>query len=87
MNDGYDVVSHLLATEKSVKMMEAENKLVLVVDRRAKKNEIREAVEKIFNVKVVGVTTLITPKGKKKAYVKLHASTPALDVATNMGLM
>jgi len=87
MKDCYKIVKYPLATEKSVKLMEAENKLIFIVDRKARKSEIKEAVQEIFNVKVKKVNTLITPGGKKKAYVKLGEGTSALDVATNLGLM
>jgi ribosomal protein L23 len=35
---------------------------------------------------VIKVTTLITPKSEKKAYVKLAAENPAVDITTKMGL-
>ncbi len=80
------VIIHPLSTEKSLRLMESENKLVFVVQRTAKKQEIKEAIEKTFNAKVVNVNTLI--KGsKKRAYVTFSAETPAIDIATNLGLM
>lgn len=82
-----NVIKYPLSTEKSIRLMESENKLIFVVDNRSKKPEIKEAVEKIFKVKVEKVTTLITPKGKKRAYVRLSPETPALDIATDLGLM
>ncbi|MEM4671831.1 MAG: 50S ribosomal protein L23, partial [Desulfurococcaceae archaeon] len=39
------------------------------------------------NVKVAEVKTLITPKGEKKAYVKLHPEYKATEVATRLGIM
>jgi len=81
------VIKYPLATEKSIRLMEAENKLIFVVDMHAKKEEIKKAIEKTFKVKVIKVTTLLSPKGIKKAYVKLSPETPALDVATDLGLM
>jgi len=81
------IIKHPLATEKAVRIMEAENKLIFVVDRKANKQEIKKEVEEMFKVKVLKVNTLITPEGKKRAYVKLDVSTPAIDVATSMGLM
>lgn len=67
--------------------MESENKLLFVVDKRANKGEIKEAVEKAFNVKVVKVHTYISHGGDKRAYVKFSDETPAIDVATKLGLM
>ena len=82
-----NVIKHPLSTEKSIRLMESENKLVFVVDRRATKKEIKKAIEETFKTKVIGVKTLIGTKGEKRAYVKFSAATPAIDIATNMGLM
>lgn len=81
------VIKYPLSTEKSIRLMESENKLIFVVELKAKKPEIKEAIEKTFKVKVVKVTTLVTPKGQKRAYVRLSPETPALDIATDLGLM
>ena len=81
------ILKYPLSTEKSIRLMESENKLIFVVDMKAKKQEIKQAIEKTFKVKVKKVTTLITPKGQKRAYVRLSPETPALDVATDLGLM
>jgi len=85
--DPYTILKHPLSTEKAVRLMEAENKLIFVVLRTSTKKQIKEAIEKAFNVKVLSVNTLITNKGKKKAYVKLSPQTPAVDVATSLGLV
>lgn len=85
--DPFKIIQYPLATEKSVRVMEMENKLILIVFRKSNKQQIKEAVEKAFNVKVVNVNTLITNTGLKKAYVKLSQETPAIDVATQLGLI
>ncbi|HLC56542.1 MAG TPA: 50S ribosomal protein L23 [Candidatus Nanoarchaeia archaeon] len=85
--DPYAIIKYPLATEKSVRVMEAENKLIFIVDLKANKNQIKKAVEEMFKVKVLKVNTETTSKGLKKAYVKLSIETPALDVATQLGLM
>ena len=87
MKDAYTVVKYPLTTEKNVRMMQEENKLVFIVDRKSNKIEIKKAVEEVFNVKVVKVNTTILPTGKKKAYVKLSPDSLAIDVATDLGLM
>jgi len=83
----YQIIKYPLATEKAVRLMESENKLIFIVDRRAKKEDIKKAIEAAFKVKVSKITTLITPKGEKKAYAKLSMDTPAMDVATQLGLI
>ncbi len=82
----YDIIKNPLMTEKAVRLMESENKLIMIVDKKASKPEIKKAVEEIFKVKVVKVNTLIQ-KNKKKAYVELSKDTPAINVATQLGLM
>lgn len=86
MKDAYDIIKNPLMTEKAVRLMESENKLIFIVDKKAKKPEIKKAMEEIFKVKVLKVNTLIL-KGKKKAYIKLSPETPAIDIATQLGLM
>ncbi|MBW2966031.1 50S ribosomal protein L23 [Candidatus Woesearchaeota archaeon] len=85
--DPYNIVKCPLSTEKSIRLMESENKLIFVVNKKAKKTEIKKAIETIFKVKVIKVNTFVSSKGEKRAYVKFSADTPAIDVATQMGLM
>jgi large subunit ribosomal protein L23 len=84
--ENHEVISHLISTEKEIRLMESENKLLFAVSKRAKKQDIKKAVESLFNVKVMTVNTLLKG-GKKKAYVRLAPESPAIDVATQMGMM
>jgi len=63
--DTYSVIKRPLITEKSTTARDEENKYLFEVDRRATKIEIRNAVEKIFKVRVLDVRT-INMTGKKK---------------------
>jgi len=54
-----------LITEKSEMISEKENKACFVVHRRANKIEIKNAIEKAYNVSVVSVNTAVMP-GKAK---------------------
>ena len=85
--DPYKIIKYPLTTEKAVRLMESENKLIFIVDRKSNKDSIKKAVEEAFKVKVSKINTMITPQGLKKAYVKLSIETPAIDVATQLGLM
>ncbi|TKJ17461.1 50S ribosomal protein L23 [Candidatus Woesearchaeota archaeon B3_Woes] len=85
--DSYGIIKHPLSTEKSLRLMESENKLIFVVDKKANKHDIKKAIEDIFKAKVIKINTLITQDGYKRAYVKFSNETPAIDIATNMGLM
>lgn len=80
------VIKHPLATEKSIRLMESNNTLVFVVDIKAKKFDIKEAIEKQFTAKVEAVRTHIR-NGEKRAFVRFAKETPAIDIATNLGLM
>ncbi len=83
----YRIIKYPLATEKAVRLMESENKLLFVVDNNAKKHEIKEAIEKEFKLKVVKVNTLFDRDGNKRAYISVSPETPAIDVVTQLGLM
>lgn len=85
--DPHKIVKFPLSTEKSIRLMEKENKLIFVVDLKADKSEIKKAIEELFKVKVIKVNTEVSPKGEKRAYVKLSMETPAIDIATELGLM
>ncbi|HXH14185.1 MAG TPA: 50S ribosomal protein L23 [Alphaproteobacteria bacterium] len=65
MTDPYGIIQRPLITEKSLAQNSEHNKVSFLVDRRANKQEIREAVERIFAVKVVAVNTVFI-KGKRK---------------------
>ncbi|MBW3013758.1 50S ribosomal protein L23 [Candidatus Woesearchaeota archaeon] len=85
--DPYDVILFPLSTEKGVRLMEGENKLLFVVDKRANKQEVKKAIETIFKVKVASVNMLNTVKGQKRAYIKFSFETPAIDIATDLGMI
>ncbi len=85
--DNYKVIKYPLSTEKSIRLMEAENKLIFVVDKKSTKKEIKKAIEDMFKVMVVSVNTFVNADGEKRAYVKFSAKNPAIDIATQMGLM
>jgi large subunit ribosomal protein L23 len=74
-----------LLTEKSSRETELFNRYAFVVNLKANKNHIKNAVEKFFNVKVVSVHTAVLPgkvkragrgfkktSSSKKAYVQLQ---------------
>jgi len=86
-SEPYKTVKYALSTEKGVRAMEGENKLLFVVDYNANKSDIKKSIESMFNVKVEKVNMLITPKNQKRAWVRFSEETPAIDVATELGLI
>jgi len=85
--DPWSIILYPLLTEKSIGKIEAENKIIFIVNRNSNKRQIKWAAERAFNVKVVKVTTLIDRKGRKKAWIQLSKEYPATDIATRLGMM
>lgn len=85
--DNYNIIKYPLSTEKSIRLMESENKLIFVVNKKATKKEIKKAVEDMFKVEIDDVNTFINAEGEKRAYVKFSSKNPAIDIATQLGLM
>jgi large subunit ribosomal protein L23 len=54
-----------MVTEKSMSFKDSENKVVFEVHPKANKKEIKDSVEKLFNVKVLAVNTM-NVSGKKR---------------------
>lgn len=80
------VLEKVKATEKIVRMIEAENLIAFETDRKTTKDEITKEVEELFDVKVESIRTLIR-KNKKVAYVKLTKDFVAADVAAKLGVL
>ncbi len=65
MKDPRDVILEPVVSEKSYDLIQDLNTYTFIVDRRANKTEIKQAVRAIFDVEVVSVNTL-NRKGKRK---------------------
>lgn len=62
----YDVIRKPLLTEKATDLREHRGQVCFKVDSRSNKKQVAEAIEKIFNVKVLRVRTANTkPKPRK----------------------
>ncbi|MCD6434397.1 MAG: 50S ribosomal protein L23, partial [Candidatus Diapherotrites archaeon] len=82
-----DIILYPLISEKTTNMIEAENKLCFVVDDKANKAKIKEAVERVYNVKVTKVNVIRDRKGKKRAIVKLSKEHNASELASKLGIV
>jgi len=82
-----EVIKHPLVSEDAVTLIEAENKITFIVDADASKHDIRRAVEELYEVRVDRVNCVVTPEGRKKAYVKLAADYKAADLAVRLGIL
>mmetsp|Transcript_60465 Transcript_60465/g.125406 ORF Transcript_60465/g.125406 Transcript_60465/m.125406 type:complete len:169 (+) Transcript_60465:2-508(+) len=85
--DKYRIIQCPVTTESAMKKIEEINTLVFLVDLKATKPKIKEAVKQLYDVKCAKVNTLIRPDGKKKAYVRLTQDYDALDVANRIGII
>lgn len=82
-----EVVRYPLLSEDAVTLLEAENKITFIVDLRSDKHDIKRAIQELYEVHVEKVSTLITPEGDKKAFVKLTPDFKAADLAVRLGIL
>ena len=87
VRDVQQVIKYPLVSEDAVTLIEAENKITFIVDLGASKNDIRRAVEELYEVRVDRVSSVITPQGRKKAYVRLTPDFKASDLAVRLGIL
>ena len=85
--DAFSIIKYPLTTESAMKKIEDHNTLVFIVDARANKKQIKEAVSKLYDIQTKKINTLIRPDGEKKAYVRLQPDYDALDVANKIGVI
>lgn len=69
-----DIIIAPLITEKTTNLM-ADNKYTFIVARDANKTEIKQAIEKLFNVKVLKVNTLMD-RGKLRRMGRFQGRQP-----------
>ncbi|MEO0139184.1 MAG: 50S ribosomal protein L23 [candidate division WOR-3 bacterium] len=61
-----DIIIEPVITEKALNLRDTQNKYIFIVHKDANKRQIKEAVEKIFKVKVKKVNTMVVkPKPKR----------------------
>lgn len=84
--DSVHVIKKPMLTEKATFASNEHNRYGFVVDRTATKTDIKRAIEELYNVRVVGVSTnnrrdanrrmrygLVRGKSTKRAIVRIHA--------------
>lgn len=65
MKNSADIIKKVVLTEKGTRLSEEQNQYLFRVAKEANKMEIKQAVEALFNVRVMAVNTM-RRKGKKK---------------------
>jgi len=79
------LIKCFLVTEKTTVELE-KNVLTAIVSLKARKEDIKKEVEELFEVEVEKVRTLITPRGEKKAYIKLKPEYSAEEILSKLGV-
>lgn len=85
MSNARDIIIRPIITEKTMKLMDSDNKVTFEVAKGTNKTAIRQAIEEIYNIKPVSVNVVnVHPKtkrvgkyvGKTSAYKKAIVKLP-----------
>ncbi|KAJ4817492.1 60S ribosomal protein L23A [Rhynchospora pubera] len=85
--DPFSILKRQLITESAMKVMQDDNTLVFMVNPKADKFMIRDAIQRMYDVRVDKVNTSISPDGKKKAFIKLSKENNVNDIASRAGII
>ncbi|HIH69359.1 50S ribosomal protein L23 [Methermicoccus shengliensis] len=80
------VIGYPFVSEKATILLEEQGKLQMIVDVRATKQDIKRAIESMYEFKVKAVNTMVTPDGKKKAIITFEQSDAAHEIASRIGV-
>ena len=84
--DSYDILLKPHVTEKTMNLIDFDNEITFVVNRKANKTQVKRAFEELYEEKVARVNTHITLKGIKIAYIKLVEEEMAEEIAVKLGV-
>ena len=73
-------------TEKTFELVESQKKICFIVEKTAKKPEIKEAIKILYNENVTNVNTARTVYGKK-AFAEFETVDHARDLASKLGVL
>ena len=80
------IVLHPYITEKTFELVETEKKISFIVERSASKPAIKDAINTLYEEKVITVNTARTIYGKK-AFIEFETVDVARDLATKIGML
>jgi len=86
LEDAQKLIIRPYITERTFDQIARENKICFMVDDKASKTQIANAIEALYEVKVRDVNTLRSITGKK-AFVRFAPEESATDLATKLGLV
>ena len=84
--DAYSIIIKPHVTEKTMNLIDLNNEITFVVNRKANKKQIKRAFEELYEEEVEKVNTHINTKGEKVAYIKLVEEEMAEELAVRLGV-
>lgn len=87
VEDPFSTIKFVLMTEKSIQLIESQNKLVFIVNKNSSKDDIKKAFENAFSADVKEIKTTIDQKNRKKAFIKLKKEGEAGEIAIRLGII
>ena len=80
------IILNPFITEKTFELVESQKKICFIVEKTAKKPEIKEAIKILYNENVTNVNTARTVYGKK-AFAEFETVDHARDLASKLGVL
>ena len=80
------IILNPFITEKTFELVESQKKICFIVEKTAKKPEIKEAIKILYNEDVTNVNTAKTVYGKK-AFAEFETVDHARDLASKLGVL
>ncbi|VVB51909.1 50S ribosomal protein L23 [uncultured archaeon] len=81
------VILYPLMGEKATLLREKSNVLTFIVDKKATKKDVKEAVETLYKITIQEINVMVTSEGLKKAHVRLSPKDSAEEVASHFGII
>lgn len=80
-------LAHPIVTEKAMVLLENVNQLSFIVEKEARKEDIKAAIEKTFGKKIAAINTMMTTKGTKKAIITFEEKSAAEEILSQLGIV
>ena len=80
------IVLHPYITEKTFELVETQKKICFIVEKTASKSVIKNAINTLYEQKVLSINTARTIYGKK-AFAEFETVDVARDLATKIGML
>jgi large subunit ribosomal protein L23 len=80
-------LAHPIVSEKAMVLLENVNQLSFIVEKQARKRDIKLALEKTFGKKISAINTMMTTKGTKKAIITFEEKNAAEEILSQLGIV